>query len=1025
MRRGRIIFISLILMLIFLVNFAFADVLPLTKVKIMPPHEKLIEKKVKLPKLPEVTPQNIPQGTKIYGVIERAQGVGKAIVIPVEFTDKPRQPENVIPSNYFNILFNSIGADWNSINPYNAGSVREFYRENSYNQFDINATVLPWYTAQNTYTYYINDNNNGFDGGVFVLVREVLQHAVDSGYDLRNYDVVFVIHSGQGAEWTGNVNDIWSHASTVYVNIGGKNVPIRYSIEPEYMEDFDDQNNSFIVPQTVGVFVHEMGHSFGHLPDLYDRDYSSLGLGRWSLMAGGSWNGPQGPSGYTLGGGPSHFDAWCKIQLGWINPIVPKDNLTNVTIPPVEREPVVYKLWTDGVEGPQYFLIENRQKIGFDSYLRGAGLLIYHVDENVKTQNDNEWYPGLDPSKHYLVALEQANGLWQLEKRLSSGNAGHPYPGSTNNTTFDENSTPNSNAYGEIPTGVAVRNITVSGENIVCDIYVRTQNAPTTPSFIQHLAWQNQNPMTIRPLFKWEGVAYATSYDLQVAEDPNFNNLIIDISTDQTQFRIPFDNMLDLGKTYYARVRAKNESGISPWSTISFTTPSHLEALLVADDGGEFGIAPYYEKALQDIGATYFIFDVIKDELVPTASIMEYFDWVIWAGDWGAIYDTDVQNEIINYLNKGGKLFISSQDLGWGFSAGYISSNFYNNYLRAKFVQDDIGLFSVKGVSNTSFAGLNFTLNSPNSAQNQEYPDEIDPLEGAQPILIYYESTISPIIPQIKLPEKIKDKKAPTIVDKSIASSGTAGLRYADPQKHFAVVYFAFGLEGVDYNLTGNILGKVRDELLAPPTLTVTVTSLFNPNNNEKCNINLNVNDNFGYAYVTIKVYNTINGQKNMLVKTLANNEKLNNGNYTYNWDGKDESGAIQPYGVYIIEITAIDEANNAITKSFTTNIPSVLPLSLVNVTKFNKSFNPKEGPAEIFFNITQPANVKFIVYTLAGVKLYEKDLGYLPAGDYQILWEGINWKGEILKNGLYIFQIVAKSEQGEARINRFIGILK
>ncbi|MFN3699570.1 MAG: FlgD immunoglobulin-like domain containing protein, partial [Dictyoglomus sp.] len=129
--------------------------------------------------------------------------------------------------------------------------------------------------------------------------------------------------------------------------------------------------------------------------------------------------------------------------------------------------------------------------------------------------------------------------------------------------------------------------------------------------------------------------------------------------------------------------------------------------------------------------------------------------------------------------------------------------------------------------------------------------------------------------------------------------------------------------------------------------------------------------------------------------------------------------------GTYIIEITAKDEANNTIMKNYTTNITSDLPLSLINITKFSKSFNPKEGPAEIFFNINQPADVKFIVYTLGGTKLYELDLGYLPAGDYQILWEGINWKGEILKNGLYIFQIVAKSEQGEARINRFIGILK
>ncbi|HOL39877.1 MAG TPA: immune inhibitor A, partial [Dictyoglomaceae bacterium] len=241
MQRGSKLFLFLAIATAFIFSCSFGAVKPLTPVKIMPPHEKLLEKHIKIPTLPEITPSNIPQGAKVYGTIERAQGLGKAIVIPIEFSDMPRQPESVIPSNYFNTLFNTIGADWNTINPYNVGSVKDFYRENSYNQFDINATVLPWYTAEYTYTTYINDGDNGFtNGGVFVLVQEALQHAVDSGYDLRNYDVVFVLHSGQGAEWTGEGNDIWSHASTVYVTINGQKVPIRYSIEPEYMEDYDD-----------------------------------------------------------------------------------------------------------------------------------------------------------------------------------------------------------------------------------------------------------------------------------------------------------------------------------------------------------------------------------------------------------------------------------------------------------------------------------------------------------------------------------------------------------------------------------------------------------------------------------------------------------------------------------------------------------------------------------------------------------------------------------------------------------------
>ena len=41
---------------------------------------------------------------------------------------------------------------------------------------------------------------------------------------------------------------------------------------------------------TIGIMAHELGHDLGLL-DLYDTDGSSQGIGQWSIMAGGSWNG--------------------------------------------------------------------------------------------------------------------------------------------------------------------------------------------------------------------------------------------------------------------------------------------------------------------------------------------------------------------------------------------------------------------------------------------------------------------------------------------------------------------------------------------------------------------------------------------------------------------------------------------------------------------------------------------------------------------------------------------------------------
>ena len=44
------------------------------------------------------------------------------------------------------------------------------------------------------------------------------------------------------------------------------------------------------------------------------------------------------------------------------------------------------------------------QKIGYDKYLPGDGLLIYHVDESA-ANNNNQWYPGYTNSGHIIQFL--------------------------------------------------------------------------------------------------------------------------------------------------------------------------------------------------------------------------------------------------------------------------------------------------------------------------------------------------------------------------------------------------------------------------------------------------------------------------------------------------------------------------------------------------------------------------------------------------------------------------------------------
>ncbi|MFQ6094288.1 MAG: hypothetical protein ACE5OR_16710 [bacterium] len=143
-------------------------------------------------------------------------------------------------------------------------------------------------------------------------------------------------------------------------------------------------------------------------PYIDDRDNSSPGIGNWGLMGGGSWGG-DGRSPET----PVHLCAWSKARLGWVVPTVITHNLSRHTIQRVEDHPEVYKLWTEGTVGHQYFLIENRGTVGFDAKLPSGGLLIWHIDNAVTTQNDNE--------RHKLVDLEAADGNEDMDRGPNRG----------------------------------------------------------------------------------------------------------------------------------------------------------------------------------------------------------------------------------------------------------------------------------------------------------------------------------------------------------------------------------------------------------------------------------------------------------------------------------------------------------------------------------------------------------------------------------------------------------------------------
>jgi immune inhibitor A len=327
----------------------------------------------------------------------------------------------------------------------NQNSLTNFYRRLSYGALDVTGEVIGYMRAPQVYSYYTaNESGTGRNypqntpGLLYDTLTIFCQNDNLMRFDTDKdgfVDAIFLIHAGAGAEAEPNPvkrkNMIWSHKWTLpqpFVNQGVK--VFQYSTESE--------------DGRIGVFSHEFGHLLG-LPDLYDTTHRSHGIGDWCLMAAGSWRGE--------GNRPARMSCWCLSKLGWIKPKVvrKKNSLRLNTLEQKKTE--CYRLWTKGVIGPEYFLLENRQAKGLDAALPGSGLAVWHIDER---QSNND-----DPLA-YLVSLVQADGNKDLELLNNSGDAGDLFPGDKCVATLDDNTTPSTRSNTGSPSRVAVKHIAMT-----------------------------------------------------------------------------------------------------------------------------------------------------------------------------------------------------------------------------------------------------------------------------------------------------------------------------------------------------------------------------------------------------------------------------------------------------------------------------------------------------------------------------------------------------------------------------------
>ncbi len=361
------------------------------------------------------------------------------IVIAVEFSDV-----KMTPSGFAGI--NSM-----------LGEMCRFFSQQSNQKLNLTAYPSPRvYKLNNTMGRYGNSDD------AEALVRDAVA-ACDAEVDFSKYQCVMVAHAGYGDETNPSdygTSDIWSK----YWYSSGYSVSTADGVSVSGATIVPELEYEGVSP--LGVICHEFGHQLG-LPDLYDTSYSTEGgIGRWSLMATGAYNG------VPRGSRPAFLDPWCRKRLGWIE----YEKLTGDYRDFNFESGRVYQIVADAAGSEQdYFLLEKRFKdpAGYDAGLPSEGLLIYHVNavrERENSLSPNNYSPG-------LIWLMCANGKDHLTVSPRSKIRGletDPYP-SGDSRDFYFYSLPSSKTWGGIDSGVAVRNIrkTSGGASMIvtADIY--------------------------------------------------------------------------------------------------------------------------------------------------------------------------------------------------------------------------------------------------------------------------------------------------------------------------------------------------------------------------------------------------------------------------------------------------------------------------------------------------------------------------------------------------------------------------
>lgn len=293
------------------------------------------------------------------------------------------------------------------------GSVCDYFKDSSFGLFELEPVVIGPVDLPENMAYYGAPSGNSPDVRPKEMIRDacvLVNDQIDfSEFDLDNdgfIDNVYVFYPGYSQADGAQINTIWPHSGFAWPKLNAEFDGVtlnKYACSNEI-----DMSTRKLVG--IGTFCHEFSHVLG-LPDLYSTDYSNNEHpSTWSIMASGGRNN----NGHT----PPLFSAYERYALGWLDPKTLEASQTDYTLLPGENEAFIINTSADN----EFYILENRQRNGWDAHLPGHGMLLWHIDYDKKAWESNTVN---NDASHQRIDLVEADG-----SASDANRSGDSYPGS-------------------------------------------------------------------------------------------------------------------------------------------------------------------------------------------------------------------------------------------------------------------------------------------------------------------------------------------------------------------------------------------------------------------------------------------------------------------------------------------------------------------------------------------------------------------------------------------------------------------